>query len=225
MTDIEYVFNQTNRERKIAGRGDFHKKRGGGRYVRMPSDNMTRKEKSAMNGEVKTYAMGEPIGWREFKQMPRDIQQEYLDGITARFPHVSAVLIAEMLGTQQSTFSPYTYHRKLTVNNEGKVTRNTYLKSDEGKEWTRWSKKADVDDDFEDIEGIYTYVNDADGNPVWTRVDRSYVGAAIPEEKPEEKPEVKPETSKKDSIDINNIAVLLKALAGSGAKLTIEISL
>lgn len=55
MTDERFVFQQTNRERAAAGRGDRCKKRQGGKYVRLPSDNLTEKEKRAMNGEVKTY--------------------------------------------------------------------------------------------------------------------------------------------------------------------------
>lgn len=44
MTDEEYVFRQTEVERKKLGYGDRHKKRGGGRYVRFSSDNLTKKK-------------------------------------------------------------------------------------------------------------------------------------------------------------------------------------
>ena len=43
MKDAEYLFKQTEIERKKLGYGDRHKKRGGGRYVRLPSDNMTKR--------------------------------------------------------------------------------------------------------------------------------------------------------------------------------------
>lgn len=43
MTEAERLFRQTEIERKRLGYGDKHKKRGGGRYVRLPSDNMTKK--------------------------------------------------------------------------------------------------------------------------------------------------------------------------------------
>ena len=47
MTDAEYLFRQTSKERKRNGIGDFHKKRGGGKVVRFPSDHLSRKEKKA----------------------------------------------------------------------------------------------------------------------------------------------------------------------------------
>ena len=52
MTDEAFVFNQTVRERKATGYGAYHKKRKGGRTIRFPSDNLSRRERQQMNGEV-----------------------------------------------------------------------------------------------------------------------------------------------------------------------------
>lgn len=56
MTDEEYLFRQTEIERKRIGYGDRNKKRQGGRYVRLPSDNLSRKERNAMNHEHRAHA-------------------------------------------------------------------------------------------------------------------------------------------------------------------------
>lgn len=78
MTDEEFVLRSDNRERAAAGRGDFHKKRWGGRYVRLPSDYMTRKERNAMNGEVRTYNPRTIMPWAQIREMPTDLQKEHL---------------------------------------------------------------------------------------------------------------------------------------------------
>ena len=36
MKDAEYLFRQTEKERKRIGRGDFNKKRQGGKQIRFP---------------------------------------------------------------------------------------------------------------------------------------------------------------------------------------------
>lgn len=46
--------------------------------VKFPSDYMTKKEINAMNGEVKSYRLNEPMSWTEFKAMPDDIQFGYI---------------------------------------------------------------------------------------------------------------------------------------------------
>lgn len=46
--------------------------------VKLPSDYMTKKEINAMNGEVKSYRLNEPMSWTEFKAMPDDIQFGYI---------------------------------------------------------------------------------------------------------------------------------------------------
>ena len=79
MTDAEFVFNQTSAERKRNGRGAFNKVRQGGKYVRFPSDGLSRKEKAKLNGEVVKYSFVAPLKWEEFRAMPKDIQQNYLD--------------------------------------------------------------------------------------------------------------------------------------------------
>ena len=51
MNDAEYLFKQTSSERKRIGRGDYNKKRQGGKAIRFPSDHLTKKEIEAMSGE------------------------------------------------------------------------------------------------------------------------------------------------------------------------------
>lgn len=106
MTDEEYVFRQTEKERKRTGHGDFNKKRQGGRRVRLPSDHMTIKEWEKMNGEIKSYDMAKPAQWKEFLAWPTDLQREYILGLERTF-HATSEDIAIMMGCAPSTLRNY----------------------------------------------------------------------------------------------------------------------
>lgn len=103
MTDEEFVFRSDIRERRAAGRGDYHRKRGGGRYVRLPCDNLTRKEWMAMNGETKTYRPKELMTWEQFRAMPEDLQKEHLQWLVDNGG--GPARIAELYGCSQQNIS------------------------------------------------------------------------------------------------------------------------
>lgn len=102
MRDAEYLFKQTSAERKRIGRGDFNKKRQGGKQVRLPSDNMSRKEWEKMNGECKSFNMAKPVKWAAFKQWPADLQRNYLAGLQEKFNAKSGHMAA-MFGVSTKT--------------------------------------------------------------------------------------------------------------------------
>lgn len=119
MTDEAYVFRQTELERKRIGRGDFNKKRQGGRHARLPSDHMTQKEWKKMNGTVKPYNMNKPVSWREFSSWPDDIQREYLLGLERTF-HATSEDIAIMMGCAPSTLRNYRAKIKCSAKRGGR---------------------------------------------------------------------------------------------------------
>lgn len=206
MNDAEFVFNETNRERKRVGWGANNKVRGGGRIVRMPSDGMSRKEKEAMNGEMKSYDLGKPMAWGVFKSSPHDIQQEYLDRIAQRFNNVPQSLVAEMFKLSRGSFWTYLNNHDLVFRRgDNKKTKvDVFLGTPDGEAFMRW----------------------ACGEDHIVLVDEPVVAAVVeePANDPVEEPAVEKKVDVKD-VDINNIAVMLKALVGTGAKLTIEINL
>lgn len=102
MRDAEYLFKQTSLERKRIGRGDFNKKRQGGKQVRLPSDNMSRKEWEKMNGECKSFNLAKPVKWAAFKQWPADLQRNYLTGLQEKFNAKSGHMAA-MFGVSTKT--------------------------------------------------------------------------------------------------------------------------
>lgn len=196
MTDEEYLFRQTSAERKRNGRGDFNKKRKGGRFVRLPSDNLTAKEKRAMNSEVTNYNMNVPVAWAEFKKWPQDLACEYIQRLEEAY-NAKGEDIAGMLGVSRSCYCKY--------------KRSLGIKGTSGH-----GKPIDRD-------GWAKFLGANEFAP------KEILGESSPvvEEKVElpEKKEENPEPIKVDSSSIMNIAILLDALKGSGAKLTIEVTL
>ena len=75
MTDEEFVLSSTNRERKVIGYSSRAKKNGSkSRFVRLPSDTLSAKQKKELNGEVMNYSI-KGATWESFRKFPVDVQQ------------------------------------------------------------------------------------------------------------------------------------------------------
>lgn len=199
MTDAEYLFKTTSAERKRNGVGDFHKKRGGGRYVRLPSDHLTKKEKEKMNGEVHNFNLSAPTRWHEFITWPKDLQIEYIQRLEEAY-HAKNEDIAGMLDVSKSCYRKY----KNSLGLKSKAGHGKPLDQD------GWAKFIGANEFAPEI-----------------IIEKKSESSPVVEEKvelPEEKEE-KQEPIKIDHSSIMNIAILLDALKGSGAKLTIEVTL
>jgi hypothetical protein len=187
MTDEAYVFRQTELERKRTGRGDFNKKRQGGRRVRLPSDNMTQKEWKKMNGTVKTYNMNAPVSWREFSSWPNDIQCEYIVTLMEKY-NVGTPELAKMFGI--SSCSVRARRKELGIAG--------HLGGRRGEVSPKWELFL------------------AEAHPVYASSEKVDEETEIPSEK------VEPPA---DEDEVIRLAALLSALKGTGAKLTIEVTL
>ena len=195
MTDEEFIFKQISAERKRNGYGDYHKKRQGGRQVRLPSDHYTKKELAAMSSEVTSYNLSAPTRWHEFITWPKDLQVEYIQRLEEAY-HAKNEDIAGMLDVSISCYRKH----KNSLGIKGKSGKGKPIDRD------GWAKFLGANELAPEI-----------------LVESS----PVVEEKVElpEKKEEKPEPIKIDNSSIMNIAILLDALKGSGAKLTIEVTL
>ena len=103
MTDEKFTFIEDLRDKKRTATGAHHKRThcGKGGAVKFPSDFMTKKELRAMNGEVKSYKLNEPMTWAEFKAMPDDIKVAYIKALRGKY-NVSDSKIFEMMGVSQA---------------------------------------------------------------------------------------------------------------------------
>lgn len=88
MDDAEYLFKQDAREKKQIARSARNKV--GHTGCKLPSDYMTRKEKNALNGEVKTMNIHKPMPYLQFKMLEKDLQEEFLQFLKTEFDCTSA---------------------------------------------------------------------------------------------------------------------------------------
>lgn len=224
MTDAEYIFKQTSAERKRIGRGDYNKKRRGGKTVRFPSDNLSRKEKVKLNGEPITYSFAKPLFWEEFKGMPNDIQQEYLDTMKEKFKGLPGTTLAKSFGVAYSTFTSYLALKHLTFNStvDGKRPREiSFFRTEDGEAWIRWHETYRKESVVEAEE-----VSEAKEEPVAEVKEEPAVEVKVVAEEKCDPPKVEviePSEKKCDSVDA--LIVALNALRGTGAKVRIEVVL
>ena len=105
-TDEQYEMIKDSREKKSIA-ASAHKQRshcGRGGRVRFPSDNMTKKELNAMNGECKSYRMNDPMSWDEFKSIPDDLKILYINAIRKKYNAPNSA-IAEMMDVDRTYFT------------------------------------------------------------------------------------------------------------------------
>lgn len=131
MTDEKFLFVTDCAEKKAIGKSYYNKVRKGG-SVRMPSDNLTKKELQAMNGEVKSYRLNEPMKWAEFRAMPDDIKIAYIEAIRNKYK-VPDTEIGKMMVISQRTISGEIGRLGLRMGKNHK--REKYDKD----AWRRWA--------------------------------------------------------------------------------------
>ena len=88
------------------------------RKCTLPHERLTKKERNAMNGEVKTYNVGKPMNWHTFKGMPLDLQKQYIRRLQLTFSANDAML-ADMFGISRPTVALYR-NRELGLPSLGK---------------------------------------------------------------------------------------------------------
>ena len=130
MTDEEYIFQQTSRERKRTGAGAYARKNGSRtKKCTLPSDNMTAGEIRKRNGEIMQYKLNQPMKWKEFKSMPEDLQKEYIQKLASE-KKARIIDIAEMLGVHKNYLSKYS---RTIFQGETPFTRTHQV--NQNKEW------------------------------------------------------------------------------------------
>ena len=138
MKDETYVFISDVKEKGSIGRSARHRKThaGKGGRVRLPSDNLSKKELMKMSGDCKSYRLNEPMAWKEFKAMPDDIQITYIKLLREKFD-VPDCELYKMFGTDKDTLSRY--FKKLNLRVPRKNVRREWKKD----EWFAWVHGVD----------------------------------------------------------------------------------
>lgn len=86
MNEYERAFVSDCREKKQVASSAAHMKRGSrSKACSLPSDTLTVAQRKKLDGECVTYKLDKVYTYAEFKQMPADIQTEYLNRWMERF--------------------------------------------------------------------------------------------------------------------------------------------
>lgn len=109
MTDEKYTFVQEVREKKSLAKSSRSRRThaGKGGAVRFPHDNMKKKEREKLNGELKTYNLDTPMTFEEFKALPVDLAREWVARIRDKYGAVPTAEIAKVLGCHPVTARNY----------------------------------------------------------------------------------------------------------------------
>ena len=132
MHDFDYDVMQ---KKRIAASAR-HKVNGSkSRFVGLPSDGMTPAQLKKLNGPCETYNLSEPIRYEVFKEMPKDLQQQYLDGLSSRFSVGMSQIGQELFNKSNFTLNSYVKKHGL------KPVYGKKLNNAERKLWDEWRNK------------------------------------------------------------------------------------
>jgi hypothetical protein len=111
MNDFDYEVLQKKRIAQSAR----HRKIGSkSKKCSLPSDGMTHKQWKERNGEVMSYNLNAPMKWKDFKYMPKDLQEQYLEKLRDEHGALQRD-VANMLGITPNAFSAYVRKRGIDL--------------------------------------------------------------------------------------------------------------
>lgn len=131
MNDFDYDVMQKQRIAASARRRVCGSK---SRYCGLPSDHLTPAQIKARSGPVMTYAMNQPMSWRDFKAMPLDLQQTYLDGLHNRFGCGAANIGSDLFGMNKASLCNYA--RKVGL--KPIATKGNRMTESDRVRWEEW---------------------------------------------------------------------------------------
>ena len=197
MNDFDYE----NMQKKRIARGALHKK-GGSKSKKCPmsTDNLTRKEWEKLNSNPVVYKLGEPMTWKQFKGMPKDLQEEYLQKLIDKFD-ASMSMLAQMFCVHAASIARYIRTKHLNV----RYTRRRGCMVSEEKK-IAW--KQFIGEDVEPSDKMCTRVN--------SEVTR----------KPMNEPKIKTtiDISVTGEINIEKVVSMMQSLLGDTSRGTLLIS-
>lgn len=102
MSDAEYLFNESIREKKGMVNGARHTKGKVKRNGRPRDLDVSEKEYKERCGQVQKFSLSMPMSLGEFKELPTDLQKEYFRRLVDII-HMERSIISKMLGCSYPT--------------------------------------------------------------------------------------------------------------------------
>lgn len=132
MSDFDFDAMQ----KKRIARGAAHMKRGSkSRKCSLPSDYLTPAQLKRRNGPVETYNLNAPMTWEQFKTMPADLQQRYIDNLQSRFNLSVSRISEDLFHMSGANLIIYSKRTGLKYSVERKGSR---LTAEEKAAWRQW---------------------------------------------------------------------------------------
>ena len=105
-SDELYDYQEDIKEKRSINRSARNRRghTGKGGAVKFSTDYLTEKQLRALDGECKTYRLGSPMNWDEFKSMPTDLQVMYIKKLRKQF-NVPDEELATAMGVDISVFT------------------------------------------------------------------------------------------------------------------------
>ncbi len=101
--------------KKRLARQASHRKRGGrSRRCPMSTDYMTEKQWKERNGKIVSVQFSQPTSWENFKELPKDIQEEYLKHLSETYG-ANIANLSEMFDVSPSTIRRYLRGAELNI--------------------------------------------------------------------------------------------------------------
>lgn len=153
MNDFDYDVMQ---KKRIARMAQYRKRGSKSKKCPMSTDYMTRKQWEERCGEVHTYKMDEPKSWEQFKEMPINIQQEYLAFLVKNY-NVNATSLGTMFSVK-----PLTVRRYIETNNFGLTFKvGNSMNSAQKEKWKQFLEQSEPLPDEQAVnEQVYDYESD-----------------------------------------------------------------
>lgn len=175
LPDEQWAMIEDSIEKKNIARSSRNRRTHNGKSgsVKFPSDFMTKKELKAMNSDVKSYRMNEPMVWDEFKKLPDDLKVVYVKSLREKY-NISAKELANYMGVNQSTFGRWL---KCLGLSEGKSSAAKYV---------NWEYTKEHDEFVKWWTGVDTTKPKTEAAPIdipekVKEVDKSVLVSAVPE--------------------------------------------
>lgn len=110
------TFYETVNERKALNASARRRVNGShSKKCSLPSDNLTAAQRKKLDGPCVSYSLRKPISWADFRDMPLDLQNRYLEWLQNEFRASVPLIATHVLGTTTSAFYQYARHVQLTA--------------------------------------------------------------------------------------------------------------
>lgn len=122
MTDFDYDAYQKKQIAHSAQRRVRNKK-----GCRLPSDYMTKAQRNKLNGGVKSVNLNSPMTWAEFKQLPKTLQEDYINHIITEYKVGIKTISNHMFHIADTSFHYHKRQNSLSIVNSSKKTSKSAL--------------------------------------------------------------------------------------------------